>query len=366
MNIRAELTRIVSGLRKNEHDHPNLDELASNGVDKIVVDGVIKTRRRIVLNTHGCSVSTCTMCPLPDESVPDHVEITNRRLRHQVHAGTMNMKEDVLTIYNNGNFFADKEISPEVRDYIYRIFAQSTATTLVVESLPQFVKEEDLILFHELCGGKKLTIAVGLQSTNDNVRKYALNSPCTMEGFMRLAALMKKYKYSLQVFLMLGSPFLSENEQVNDTLLSVLELHRLAREDKIGDFDVVISPLRITKNTLVHEMFQSGDYEIIDADVILAVMACLETLFLNIAATAKIRIATSILTASDGIPAIRVPATWELIDEINLFNRTLTVTDLSRHGRTRVLDRSIVPDGKRGHMPHLIPVRVQNYLTNRK
>lgn len=308
MNIRSLLTKRVAALRVPASSVSDLNEAVSNTVDNIVEGGVSMTRRRIVLNVHGCSVATCTMCPLPDESVPDSVVVTDDHVISQLRNALKDLNEDVLTVYNNGNFFSDKEISPAVKRFLYERVENSSVKILIVESLPAFINETQLKVFRFHCS-KKLVVAIGLQSWNDDIREIAINSTCTKKAFLRAVLLLQDYSYGIQTFLMFKPPFVSTKEAIDDIVYSVRELNSL----KIDS--IVISPMRVTPNTLAWEMYQRGEYFPPSTN---ALTHCLYAL--GDVDCSRVRVATSILTAADGIDAVRISVTPEYVKAVEQFN----------------------------------------------
>ena len=84
-NLKRKIGYVVSSLRKDDYSFKNINAPSSVNIDDIVEDGCQLKRRRIVLNSHGCSVATCTMCPLPDESVPVEVHYESCMANHYLY-----------------------------------------------------------------------------------------------------------------------------------------------------------------------------------------------------------------------------------------------------------------------------------------
>jgi radical SAM enzyme (TIGR01210 family) len=312
--LKRKIGKQVFSLRENTFAHKPVGEPASVSVDNIVEGGVEMTRRRIVLNTHGCSVATCTMCPLPDESVPGNVTVTDQDIIGQVTKAMEGCMEDVVTIYNNGNFFSDREISPFVRNFIFTRVSISGAHELIVESLPQFITEEKMEFAQSLLGSTKLTVAIGLQSWDDTVREVAINSTCTKKAFLSALDILHAHGFNAQVFLMFGAPYLSLQESVCDIVNGVFNIN------KLGVKSIVISPLRVTKNTLVWNLYSKGKYFPPSQHGLEMLISELYYARRDVKID-NVRIAVSILSGDDGIEAIRVPISDKFMENVKLFNR---------------------------------------------
>ncbi len=342
-DLKRHIGRIVSSLRKNEYAFGDLNSPASVGIDDIVENGENKTRRRIVLNSHGCSVSTCTMCPLPDESVPGCVTMSDHNLTNQINVAFEGFNENVATVYNNGNFFANKEISPFVREYLYKKVSDSTADTLVVECLPQFITEERIIHANQFLNGKKIVVAIGLQSWNDDIREIAINSTCTKKSFLNAVEILHKYGHGVQVFLMFKPPFVSTNESIEDVVEGINRLNEL----NIGS--IIVSPMRVAKNTMVDKMYREGKY-------FPPSLASLLDLIEKINSSTddrNVRIAISILTAQDGIESIRIKSDDEVIEAVKHYNNTHSIEKILN------INTHLLPDHK---FVGTIKERVENYI----
>ena len=253
--LRSDLSFLTLNLRKTIFPK-NIDvcQPQSERIDTVLFNGKIRKRKRIVLLSPGCSIATCTMCPLPNEAIdPKCKRITVDDMITQVKNAFAKHKKstyEVVTIYTNSNFFVDDDIPSSVREYIYEEVAKSPAKYLVVESLPQFITEKEIKHIKKTLGKKKLSVAIGLQSSNDMVRELAINSTCTKKGFEKTVKLLTKYGYYSQVFLMIKPPFLLEKEAIKDTVNSIKYL------TKFNIKDPILCATRVAPDTLVNLLYK--------------------------------------------------------------------------------------------------------------
>jgi radical SAM enzyme (TIGR01210 family) len=265
------------------------------------------------------------MCPLPDESVPNNIIITDEDIKQQIDAAFINSDAcDVLTVYHNGNFFADKELSDNVREYIYTRVANSNFKNLVVESLPQFITRNKLDKARAKLSGKIMQVAIGLQSWDDDIREYAINSTCTKDKFLEANALLKEFGYSAQVFLMFKPPFLSVQESIDDLVNGVVKLH------KIGIDDPIICPMRVAKHTVVHALFNRGEYI---PPTLWQLVQAIKNIHERVPNT-LCRIAITCLNEFDKIYSIRATACKKcadkIIKELSEYNHTHNISGVKR------------------------------------
>ncbi len=254
--IKRLLLARVFALRRNQFTYASLNEPQSVTTDTIQTPEGPRTRRRIVLTAHGCSVATCTMCPLPDEAVDKAIPVTLDHWLVQLRAG-LKWDEDIhtLTLFHNGNFFADREVPSEWRRVILDWVAHSRVHELVVESLPQYLTEQRLGEAREALGPSvKLTVAIGLQSSSELVRELCIASTCLEDSFKRAVALLRAQGDEVQAFLMFHPPFLTIEESIWDLRESIRYCHAVG-------VTPTICPMRIAPNTVVADLAAKGLYE---------------------------------------------------------------------------------------------------------
>lgn len=252
----------VFALRRNQFSYESLDEPQSVQDDDITVDGQTVRRRRIVLTAHGCKVATCTMCPLPNEAVSSKTPVTLEHWMSQI-KGAIGPADDIhtLTLFHNGNYFAEREVPSAWRVAIHDYLRTETRIKhLVVESLPQYVNDD--VMFETSLGlrvgrkdgGIKLIVAIGLQSANDTVRELCIASTCREGAFESAIKSLRDFDFDAQVFLMFGAAFLTTEEAAHDLQRSIECCQRLG-------IMPTICPIQVAPNTLVADLVARGLYE---------------------------------------------------------------------------------------------------------
>lgn len=223
-------------------------------------DGRVVGRKKVIIMSGGCSVPTCTMCPFTNEnnygfdrdtSGDDLVGQVRRTL-----ARTENEPAyEVLSLYNDGSFFAPQEIPRDIQVEIGRLVASAGVKRLVVESLPQFVTDTVLEPFVAALGDVRLEIGIGLQSADALVRETLVNTRISQISFERALAVMKRLGVTPKVYLMVKPPFLTDGEAVTDVVQSVDYLTGLGVEG------MTLCPTRVSRNTVAWELWQAGLYQ---------------------------------------------------------------------------------------------------------
>lgn len=226
--------------------------------DKIrLSDGSQVGRKKVILMSDGCSVPTCTMCPFTNENNYGRGHSAGdllARVQDMLSRSAEEPDYEVLSLYNDGSFFAPREIPREVQADIARLVAASGVKRLVVESLPQFITEQALAPFAHALGPVRLEIGIGLQSADDLVREVLVNTRISRVSFERALAVMGRYGAEPKVYLMVKPPFLTDGEAVTDVLDSAAYLTGL------GVRGVTLCPTRVSRNTVAWELWNAGLY----------------------------------------------------------------------------------------------------------
>jgi len=148
----------------------------------------------------------------------DYFEMIDTSLAQEGHI-------DKIACFNGGSFLTDREIPQSVRRYLYRrVGEHPTAKGLMVEARPEFVREAALKEAEERLNGKRLTIAIGLESTNDKTRNGPLAKFIGWKSFTSALNLLHDRGHKSFVYVFLGAPGLPEDEAYLDAENSVRQL----------------------------------------------------------------------------------------------------------------------------------------------
>ena len=222
--------------------------------EKDLLDGNVVDAFVIIFRTRGCSwalSSGCTMCGYFNDSLWD--EITDEDLLLQFdtvldsHSG-----EKFVKIFTSGSFLDDKEVSPNVRNTIFKKLLE-TADKVSVESRSEYVTKEKLREIKKIFGEKTFEVGIGLETANDLIRERCLNKGLTFEDYKIAAENLKKFDFKLKTYVLIKPPFLSEKKSIDDAIETV---------EKIKDLTDTISfnPTNVQRNTLVDYLWKRKQY----------------------------------------------------------------------------------------------------------
>lgn len=221
--------------------------------------GDVVGRKKVIVMSGGCSVPTCTMCPFTNlnnygiHGGTSHESLLDQ-VRHTLERTEGEPPYEVLSLYNDGSFFAPREIPRNVQVEIARLVAAAGVKRLVVESLPQFVTERALTPFVQALGEVRLEIGIGLQSADALVRETLVNTRISQVSFERALMVMAGLGVDPKIYLMVKPPFLTDGEAVTDVVQSVDYLTGL------GVQGMTLCPTRVSRNTVAWELWQAGQY----------------------------------------------------------------------------------------------------------
>ena len=163
----------------------------------------------------------CAMCDLwrhttrtdtPVGAIPAQITAARRCWHEGGHAITR------LKLYNASNFF-DPRAVPEA-DYADIASAIGDVEQVIVESHPALIGDR-VERFLTALNGRRLEVAMGLETVHPSALD-ALNKKMTPDDFARAADALDRLGVSLRVFLLIGPPFVPQEEQDDWLLASVM------------------------------------------------------------------------------------------------------------------------------------------------
>lgn len=124
----------------------------------------------------------------------------------------------MLCLYNEGNFFNEKELPREARiDILKLIASEPNIKAVVLECLPEFITEKVLDETKNILGNKYVEIGIGLESADQLIRSVCVNKSFTLEKFESTAALVNRY-FNLLAYILVKPSFLTEAEALQDAI----------------------------------------------------------------------------------------------------------------------------------------------------
>jgi radical SAM enzyme (TIGR01210 family) len=223
--------------------------------EKDILNGKITDSFVIILRTRGCSwshKSGCSMCGYFNDTMWGD-DVTDENLKKQFEAAMDGYNnEKIVKIFNSGSFFDEREISIKLR---YKILNKlfEKAEKISVESRPEYIMQTNLSDLMQIIVNGIFEVGVGLETSNDFIRKYSINKGFTFNDYIKSAKVLKNNNIKLKTYVLIKPPFVNEKQSINDAIETV---------KKIKDITDIISfnPVNIQRNTLVSFLWNRKYY----------------------------------------------------------------------------------------------------------
>ena len=253
------LNNAVLEIRNRQRIKPSASDVPSavwTGVD--LFNGREINTLTIIFKTSGCwwgRLGGCTMCGFVYDSAqtpPSEADFEAQLDRALTKAAGFD--EFMVKIFTSGSFLDEREIQPDVRKSIlHRLGNDERIPKVLVETRPEFVKDDVMCDCMDVLGGTKFEIAIGLETSSDLIRKDSINKGFEYLDFVDAAETVKRYGASTKVYLLLKPPFLSEGEALDDMVRSVEVAAHYS--DTIS-----INLCNVQRGTFVESLWQKGQY----------------------------------------------------------------------------------------------------------
>ncbi len=184
--------------------------------------------------------------PSDEQIVQQYLHVINRLSRN----GPLSVK-----LYTSGSFLDEDEVSSQARNDILKLISEDDRVKeVVIESRPEYVREDILSELRTILGDRRIELGIGLESSNDMVRGICVNKGFTLQDFTDALDRAKKYDIGIRAYVLLKPPFLTEKGALQDAIDTIQECQSL------GVSTISLNPVNVQKRTLVEELWERGEY----------------------------------------------------------------------------------------------------------
>ncbi len=253
------LNDLILNIRERQRIKPfPSNEPAATWTGKDHNDGKASDTLTIIFRTAGCwwgKIGGCTMCGFVYDRATTPPTTSDLEAQYDKALSRAEKLDNfVLKIFTSGSFLDEKEISEEVRTILLQKMAEdSRISKVMVETRPEFATDDALKNCTELLGEKPFEIAMGLETSSDNIRAKSINKGFTFDSFERAAEASRKAGVTVKAYLLLKPPFLSEREAMEDILQTIDDI-----ADKVQT--VSINLCNVQRGTLVEYLWERNQY----------------------------------------------------------------------------------------------------------
>jgi len=264
-----EIQDLMKDIRKNaieRMDKKSPAELSTSWFSEDLLYSGVGNAVFIILPTPGCAHALfesggCTMCsyiadsPLKKVFSDELINIfENLMERREIKPKT------AVKIFVSGSFLNEEELPKEARNEILKILNnKENVEEIVVESRPEFVKEDVLKECCDLLRDKIFEVSIGLESSSDYIKKYKINKGFLNKDFERAVNIIKRwkpnYKITSKAYLFVKPILTSEKEAIEDAVASA------QYAEKMGVDRISFCPATIHKGTLMELLWRRGSYQ---------------------------------------------------------------------------------------------------------
>ena len=213
---------------------------------------------RIYMNSRGCRYSKrkeCLMCGYFKQA---NEFLTSREmvLSFQKEFEKYDFGQyPILAVYTPGSFLDDRELLPGAREEILQMIgATNEIKNVIIETRPEFVTREKIKEIVQSLPNKIVTIAMGLESSNDFVRNKCINKSLTWDCYLRAAKTITRY-CNLRTYILFKPPFLTESEAIDDAIGSIQDAF------SVGSESVFLEICNVQRGSPLESLYDMGLYK---------------------------------------------------------------------------------------------------------
>ncbi|HJJ56364.1 MAG TPA: archaeosine biosynthesis radical SAM protein RaSEA [Methanocorpusculum sp.] len=192
---------------------------------------VLKSITTILLSG-GCSWNKCRMCGYKHDrnscaSRDDLVSHMSSQI-DWISQNYPSSEYDIGKIFTSGSVFDPFEVPCEILDKLGALFQ---GKKLIVESRAEYITEkpiEQLLSILDQGQSHPLTVSIGLETTNDDIREKSIQKGFSFDDFIHAADICHRYGVGVKAYLMLKPLFLTEKEAMDDMQKSIREVSKYA------------------------------------------------------------------------------------------------------------------------------------------
>ncbi len=211
---------------------------------------------QICFYSTGCRFSKNGNCIMCDYGKPRKENLTPNDVRKIIQEVFKHLKEQpkVLLLNSLGSVLDEVEMPKQNIVALLDEISNIDIDVIVFETHYSSIQEDILQLIKQKLPKKCIEIELGFESANPKYRKNYLNKIIDNDKFIEKVKLIKSYGFIVEANVLFGMPFLSNKEQIQDTIQSI-EWCFQNNIDRVNLF-----PMNIKPYTLLYKLYEIGDY----------------------------------------------------------------------------------------------------------
>lgn len=170
-----------------------------------------------------------------------------------------------LLLNTCGSCLCEEELSFDNLMRVINVVAKTKIERIILESHLAYVSVEKLNKIKQTMRNRKIIVEYGQESVSPYVLKYCLNKPSMISEY-EITRELQKNGIGVIANVLLGAPFLSVRQRIEDAALGIQELLEKGLDG------IVLFPVNIKPYTLVKYLFDNGYYKRVNAAEIIKVL----------------------------------------------------------------------------------------------
>lgn len=212
---------------------------------------------QICFKSRGCSNYLAGFCIMCDYGRGTNISREELEKAFDMAISESKEKINILLLNSFGSILDYQEISEECFISLLKKIKNSDIKRIIFETHYNTITKQKLNLIKKELKNKIISFELGLETSNEDIRSNNLLKIIDNKSFLKTIKMIHSFEMNVIVNLLVGIPFLSEREQLEDALNSI----EWCIKNKIDEIDLF--PINIKPYTLLEELYKSKDYDVI-------------------------------------------------------------------------------------------------------
>jgi len=205
--------------------------------------------------TRGCRhdyMGGCTMCnygkstPVTADEMVEYVKTGLSFIPHY--------KNMMLLMETSGSMLDEWEVPAPAREIILQMVRNHACKSFLCETRANTITDMKIKQYAEMLDNKVASIEIGLESSDPWVMQHCINKNLSLAQYEQSIKILQKYQVPSIANVIVGSPFLSVQEAIDDAVNTV---HWAISH---GTTSCVVFPVHVKRWTLVEWLWEHGYY----------------------------------------------------------------------------------------------------------
>jgi len=222
---------------------------------------------QICFKSKGCSNYLNGFCIMCDYGVG--VNITPKELDIAFDKALKESKDKIRVLLLNsfGSILDYNEISEECLRILLKKIKQTNIKNIIFETHYTTITIKKLELIKKELSDRNIIFEFGLETSNEKIRENFLLKYINNNKFIDIVNLVHSFDMKVIANIIVGIPFLSEEEQVKNAIESI----NWCFDNNIDEVDLF--PMNIRPYTLLKELYEKGKYSVISHWMLIEVLS---------------------------------------------------------------------------------------------